>query len=179
MRHGSADPIDRPAVEYLYPAFRCRFWTGRNTAINNRLGHALTPFLEPPIVRSALLTPLEFKQHGAFEAALIATASPAFAGYPSDYGHDFPGPVPWRRCVKDWTTLLRPPLLRRYSYRLQQRLRTRSAPYYLERTYLDALALHDFPQMSGFFRMNRVQDPLQLNRICTLEFLCRHYPVQT
>jgi asparagine synthase (glutamine-hydrolysing) len=174
---GGTDPIERPLVEFLYPAFRCRFWTGRNTAINNRLGYALTPFLEPAIVRSALLTPLELKQHGAFEAALIAAASPSLAGYLSDYGHDFRGPVPWSRRMKDWTTLLRPPLLRRYSYRVKRRLGSRPLPYYLGQTYRDALALDEFPQMSRFFRMDRVQDPAQLNRICTLEFLCRHYPV--
>jgi asparagine synthase (glutamine-hydrolysing) len=172
---GRGDPIERPLVEWLYPAFRCRFWTGRNTAINSRFGHALTPFIEHTVVRSALPTPLGLKQHGAFEAALIAAIHPALAGYPSDYGHDFRGPVPWRRRVKDWATLLRPPWLRRYSYRIKQRLRSPTLPYFLGTPYRDALDLQHFPEMSRFFRVDRVRDPGQLNRICTLELLLRTY----
>jgi asparagine synthase (glutamine-hydrolysing) len=172
---GGGDPIERPLVEWLYPAFRCRFWTGRNTAINSRFGHALTPFIEPAVVGSALPTPLGLKQHGAFEAALIAAIHPALAAYPSDYGHDFRGPIPWRRRVEDWATLLRPPWLRRYSYRVKHRLRAPTLPYYLNAPYRDALGLQHFQEMSRFFRIDRMRDPGQLNRICTLELLLRTY----
>jgi asparagine synthase (glutamine-hydrolysing) len=173
------DPLERPLIELLYPIFRCRFWAGRNTSINNRFGHALTPFIESAVVRSALPTPLELKEHGAFEAALIARISPALAAYRSDYGHDFRSPVPWRRRVKDWTTLFRPPLLRRYSFRVKQRLRSATLPYFLTLPYRDALDVGRFPEMSRFFRMDQVRDPQQLNRICTLEFLCRIYRPKT
>jgi asparagine synthase (glutamine-hydrolysing) len=167
--------LERPVVELLYPIFRCRFWTGRNTSINNRLGYALTPFIDHAVVRSALLTPLEFKQHGSFEAALIASVSPTLAGYPSDYGHDFRSPVPWRRRIKDAATLFRPALMRRYSYRIKQRLRRPTLPSHLRLPYLNALGLHGFPEMTRFFRMDRIRDLHQLNRICTLEFMCQVY----
>jgi asparagine synthase (glutamine-hydrolysing) len=173
---GQPDPIERPLVELVYPAFRCRYWTGRNTSINNRLGYALTPFLEPAIVRSALLIPLELKAHGAFEAALIRTASASLARYISSYGHDFLGPIPWRRRIADWSTLFRPVILRRYSYRVKQKLRSPTPPYYLGAEYLSALGLDDLPHMSAFFRIDKLRDPQQLNRACTLELLCRAYP---
>ena len=112
----------RRDVELLYPAFRCRYWTGRNTSVNNRFGWALTPFVERRTVASAVDVPIAFKNHGRFEAALINAFSPSLARYPSAYGHDFAGDVPLKRRIKDQLTLLRPPLLRRYAFRIKARM---------------------------------------------------------
>jgi hypothetical protein len=65
--------------------------------------------------------------------------------------------------------------LRRYSYRVKYRLRAPTLPYYLNAPYRDALGLQHFREMSRFFRIDRMRDPGQLNRICTLELLLRTY----
>lgn len=161
--------LSRRDVERLYPAFRCRYWTGRNTSVNNRFGWALTPFIERATVASAIDVPIAFKNHGRFEAALINAFSPSLARYPSAYGHDFAGDVPLKRRFKDQLTLMRPPLLRRYAFRIKARMQ----PAALDHGNRSWQAVIDpsFPQMREFFRIGQVRDRGQFLRICTLEYL--------
>jgi asparagine synthase (glutamine-hydrolysing) len=167
------DRLPRAVVEYLYPAFRCRFWMGRNNLINNRMGWALTPFVEPQIVRESVRVPLTLKEHGQFEASMIAAIHPRLASYPSAYGHTFSGRVPVKRRLKDSMTLFRPPLLRRFSYQVQRRFsRLGPRPYFLGENYLNAALPGGFTYMSDFFRMDRLSDWSQFNRVCTLEYFC-------
>ncbi len=169
------DLLTRPQIEYLYPCLRCNYWMGRNNSINNRLGYALTPFIDQKIVQNALRIPLAYKSHGRFESALIRTLDPALARYPSSYGHDLASLPSWRRRLKGSLTLLRPCLVRRYSYRAQMRIRKAPRPFYFERRYLEAVIDPSFPLMSEFFTIARVHDDVQLNRICTLEYLLSTY----
>jgi asparagine synthase (glutamine-hydrolysing) len=162
--------LRRTEVEYLYPAFRCRFWMGRNASINNRIGWALTPFMDPELVRTALAVPLAHKNHGRLEAAMIRHVAPRLAAYPSDYGHAFDGPVPAKRIVKDYLTLLRPPSLRRFTYRLRH-AKARPREGYLADSYVQAVLPRGFERLSRFFRVDRVHDPLAYSRICTLEYV--------
>jgi len=161
--------LSRRDVELLYPAFRCRYWTGRNTSVNNRFGWALTPFVERPTVASAIDVPIAFKNHGRFEAALIQAFSPSLARYPSAYGHDFAGGLPLKRRLKDQLTLLRPPLLRRYAFRIKARTQP-PAKDGADRSW-QAVIDPSFPLMRQFFRIDRVRERGQFLRICTLEFL--------
>jgi hypothetical protein len=171
----AGDTLTRQEVERVYPAFRCRYWTGRNTSVNNQFGSALTPFIEPGIAAGAAEVPIRFKNHGRFEAALIHALSPTLARCPSSYGHDFAGPVPLGRRIKDQFTLLRPPLLRRYAFRLKARLGQgpggqRAARY---RGIFDP----DLPVLSRYFHPAKVGDPGQFARLCTLEYLFSRYDI--
>jgi hypothetical protein len=148
---------------------------GRNTSVNNQFGAALTPFIEHGIVDAAAEIPIRFKNHGRFEAALIHALSPSLARYRSSYGHSFVGPPPLKRRFKDLLTLLRPPLLRRYTFRLKGRLVHPSPGLSRYGKVVDPA----FPIMSRYFRMSQVGDAGQFSRICTLEFLLTHYGIRS
>ena len=119
----STDRMTRLDVERTYPLFRCRFWMARNTSINCRLGYAMTPLVEPAIVRAALSTPLRLKNLGTFEAALIRRIDPKLASYPSAYGRAFDREPSAKARLAFALTLLRPPRLRRYVFRVKNRLK--------------------------------------------------------
>ena len=163
--------LSREQVEAAYPMFRCRFWMGRNNSLNNRFGWALTPFAEYDIVKDAVPVPIGDKNFGAFEARLIEETDSRLAGYASVYGHDFIGKPPLRRVLQDMGTLIRPPLLRRFSYRWQTRMKPLSLPYFLEPSYLQSVIDPGFPVMSRFFDIGRIKDAQHYRRICTLEYL--------
>jgi len=162
--------LDREMVEYLYAGFRCTYWMGQNNAINNQFGWFLTPFVDANISQDAHRIPIKLKNHGFFQAALINKISPALASYPSDYGHTFAEPVPLKRKLKDLATLLRPPWLRKFLYRIHKRSRT-DWPYYLENDYLETILPNGFEYMSQFFRLDQVDDAEQFKRICSIEYL--------
>lgn len=168
------DRLERCDIEFLYPAFRCRFWMGRNTSLNNRLGWALTPFADNNIVKDAIRIPLRYKNFGRFEAELIKAVSPSLASYPSAYGHNFAGGPPFGRVLKDLTTLLRPAFVRKYLYRIRVRPKRRM-PYYLTGKYIARAIDPSFPYMSRFLHVGKVRDVEHYNRICTLEHLFERY----
>ncbi len=163
--------LSRRQVEALYPLFRCRFWMGRNNCINNRIGSAATPFIEPDIVADALRIPIAQKNAGAFEGRMIARIDPRLAGYPTDYGHDLSGRPPPARRLRDLSTRLRPPALRRFAYRIHHRRMDEPMPDILSRAYLARVMDVEFPYMRRFFRTEAVRDPEQMQRICSLEYL--------
>lgn len=165
--------LDRKTVEYLYAGFRCTYWMGQNNAINNQFGWFLTPFVETSIAGYAHEIPIHLKNQGAFQAALIRKISPALAGYPSDYGHSFSEAVPLKRRLKDLGTLARPPLVRKYLYRLHRHSRN-DWPYYLAQDYLREILPDGFRYMPQFFRLDRVSDAEQFKRICSIEYLLQH-----
>lgn len=164
------DVLTRQEIEFLYPAFRCRYWMGRNNGINNSLGYALTPFIDANIVPTAIATPLKFKNYGRLEGAMIQSVSPALAAYASAYGHNFAGPPPRSRKLKDLSTLLRPPELRRYTYRLHKRSRDDWA-YFLKPPYIAEIIDNNFDHMRRFIDVDQVTDNEQFARLCTLEYL--------
>ena len=174
----AGDILTRDRIEFLYVAFRCRYWMGRNNGINNALGFALTPFIDANIVPEANATPLRYKNSGRLEGAMIRCVSPSLAGYNSAYGHNFMGAPPMRRVLKDMTTLLRPPELRRYTYRLHRRSRD-AWPYFLRPSYIAVMVGDAFPYMSRFFDVDSVADREQFVRICTLEYLFRRFQPAT
>jgi len=169
------DRLTRTEIEYLYPAFRCRYWMGRNNSINGRLGWTLTPFIESAIVADALRAPLAYKTHGILEGRMIRALNPGLAAYPSSYDHDFARDPPLKTRLKDYATLLRPTMVRRYAYRLKMP-RTRAFPHVLAPPYIDTVIDRSFPVMSTFFRVDAITDPSQFTRIATLEYLFARYP---
>jgi len=170
---GGGRRLTRAEVEFVYPGFRGRFWTGRNTTLNNHLGPALTPFFEVPVVADALRIPLRYKNHGLFEAALIRHIDPKLATYPSAYGYSFSELPPLKARLKDWMTYLRPPIARKFTYCLKNR----GQPSVKEGIFLDryrSLYLPEgTPVMDRYFHLDRIADAERLNRVLTLEYLSR------
>ena len=171
VRHPCAR-LPRPLVEWLYHYFRCRAWDGRINNINNSFGYVALPFLEHSVTEHASVIPIAWKNHGAYEAELIRRADPRLASYPSGYGHDFSGPPPLARRLADYGTFLRPPWLRRFAYRVKNRVRRPAGlPDYLQKEYRDAALPRGVQVMSELFQLDRVVDPAQTARILTLEYL--------
>jgi asparagine synthase (glutamine-hydrolysing) len=162
--------LSRREVERVYPEFRCRFWMGRNNSVNNRLGPALTPFIDENIVPDALNLPLRVKNSGRFEARLIRAINPRLAAYDTVYGHGLASEPPLKRLIKDFKTYARPPILRRFTYRLKHR-RPAPRPYWLSDDYVGRVIDLEFPYARRLFEVARVCDNEQYNRICSLEVL--------
>jgi hypothetical protein len=161
--------LTRREIEWLYSAFRCRFWMARNNSINNRFGAFLTPLFTWPLVKLGLDIPIQEKNHGRFESRLIRALAPDLAAVPSGYGHNFAGPIPLRRIVQDSLTLARPVWARRWSFTVQARLSKPSRPawYPLAQQTIS----RNLPLMNRYFDVARIQHPGQLNRLYTLELL--------
>lgn len=170
------DHLKRSWIEFLYPAFRCRYWMGRNVSLDNRFSWALTPFADTVIIDAAMRIPLEQKSHGKFEAQLIRELSAQLARYPSIYGHSFSTAPPFRQKLKDWGTLIRPSILRKYTFRIKHR-RAQRFPYYLSERYVGSVLDSRFPYMSRYFHIHEIRNTAQYNRLCTLEYLFQKFNV--
>jgi asparagine synthase (glutamine-hydrolysing) len=168
---GGGAIMSRAQIEYLYPVFRCGYWMGRNNAINNRLGGALTPFIDANVVPAALAVPLALKNAGRFEAALIRAVDPKLAAYASAYGHDFAHPPPLKARAAERIGLARPPWLRRHTFRLRHR-RPEPRPWFLSDAYVGRVIDLSFPCVAKLFDTARIVEAGQYNRLCTLELLC-------
>lgn len=169
--------LTRTQIELAYPLFRCRFWTGHNTAVNNRIGPAVTPFVEPTVVAAAIEVPLAMKNHGRLEAAMIRQVDPKLAAYPSDYGFDFAQGPPFGARFKDRLIYARPPSLRRLSYRIQHRLMPKADGQRLLSDLRQRL-MPDGPDLvSRLFRFDQCRDRAQIGRIATLDYLTRSLKV--
>ncbi|MFC7335328.1 hypothetical protein [Rhodocista pekingensis] len=153
-------------AEALYPAFRCRWWMGRNASLNNRFGPALTPFVDPPVLRAALASPPALKRGGRLQARMIALADPALAAHPSAYGHAFDRPPPVAARAADLLLRLRPGWLPR-------RRRAGPLPALLTGPHREAVLPGRSEWVERFFRVERIGDPRQLARVLTLEYLFR------
>ncbi|HEY1260093.1 MAG TPA: hypothetical protein VGF34_12680 [Stellaceae bacterium] len=174
---GSDEPrLPRPTIEWLYHAFRCRSWDGKVDSVAARYGFTAMPYLERSITEHASALPLAWKNHGAYEAELIRRADPRLAAYRSIYGHDFSGPPPLSRRVGDYMTYLRPPWLRRYTYRVRH-LRPQPAdwPGYLAAPYRESALPGGATILGRLFRLQRIADAAQFARILSLEYALRQF----
>lgn len=181
-RRGLRPMWGSPPTQWIAPCrarwwrlcIRCRAavggWDG-NASINNRLGKAITPFVDAEVVATTLPLPLPLKDHGRLQAAIIARADAALAAHSSAYGHTFLQPPPRRRVLSNWATYLRPPALRARMFRLRRRPLAPPPALTPERL---STVLGGTPEiMPRFFRLSRMRDAGQLNRAMTLELLFR------
>jgi hypothetical protein len=168
--------LPRPTVEWLYHSFRCRAWDGKVDSIAARYGATAMPYLERPTTEHASALRLSWKNHGAYEAELIRRVDRRLAGYHSIYGHDFDGPPPLSRRLVDYATYLRPPWLRRYTYRVKNiRRRSSDWPGYLARPYREAVLPGGAMLLNRLFRFEAVADAAQFARILSLEYALRQF----
>jgi asparagine synthase (glutamine-hydrolysing) len=134
------------------------------------------PYLEPAITEHASTLRLEWKRYGDYEGELIRRADRRLAAYRSAYGHSFAASAPLSRRLCDYATYLRPPWLRRYTYRLKYRSRPAGDwPGYLGQAYRNAVLPEGLPRTGRLFRADRVADPDQFGRILSLEYALGHF----
>lgn len=185
MRTELGDPnafsLSRSEVDSLYPLFRGRFWSARDTALNLRFGGTLYPFLEPDVISEALAIPTRYKNHGLIQARMIELINPKLADISSSYGFAFKGFQPnFKLKVKSATSIYRPARLRRLTYRIQHR---NSSPT----SGLDLICSKDdlgqdfdtrLPYMSKLFKIDSVSDPEVLDRIVAMEYIAQTFSFQ-
>ena len=162
-----AERLDRPLVSLAIPAFYYRFWVGRNCSVNNRIGRALQPFCDLPVVLESVRIPVAARAYGAFEAALIRAVDARLAAYDSAYGHDFLHPPPPALMAREWRSMVRPPVLSRYGFAPTGDAR----PWWLEASAIAAVVDPDLPYLRRLFHLDRRFSARRFNRICTLEYL--------
>ena len=100
-------------------AFAAAPGTAKSTASPPATAPPPCPISKRSITEHASALRLSWKNHGAYEAELIRRVDRRLAGYRSIYGHDFARPPPLSRRLPDYATYLRPPWLRRYTYRIK------------------------------------------------------------
>ena len=167
--------LPRPTVEWLYHSFRCRAWDGKVDSIAGWYGFTAMPYLERSITEHASALPLHWKNHGAYEAELIRRIDSRLAGYRSNYGHDFGRSPPPSRRFSDYWTYLRPPWLRRYTYRLRHFRRSGDWPGYLALPYREAVVAGGAIILQRLLRIERIVDHAQYARILSLEYALRQF----
>jgi len=167
--------LPRPTVEWLYHSFRCRAWDGRVDTIAGWYGFTGMPYLERSITSHASALPLQWKNHGVYEAELIRRIDSRLAGYRSIYGHDFSRSPPPSRRLSDYWTYLRPPWLRRYTYRLRHFRRAGDWPGYLGLAYREAVLPGGAVILQRLLRIENVVDQAQFARILSLEYALHQF----
>lgn len=162
--------LPRARIELLYPFFRCRYWTGRNNSVNSRFGREMTPFLDYGLVEKAVRVPLRWKNFGRIEARLIRRFAPKLARYDSAYGYSFDTEPPLKYRVAASASYLRPPGIRRFSFRVQNRMAARRAQRDAVVPFLSSVVDPALPRVADWFLTERVADPGQFRRLVTLEY---------
>lgn len=172
-----AATLNRAAVEALYPLHRARYWTGRDTGLNQRFGPLLFPFMEPRVIAGTERVPLALKDYGRLEARIIERVYPRLAHYPSVYGFVLAnGPPPAYR-LKMQLSVRRPTWLRRFSYRVQRRRQPAlGLPAWLREGIAAAGLNPRLPAMGEFFRVDQIRSLDMYNRIATIELALKGMP---
>lgn len=169
--------VPRLDIERAYPMFRSPHAFGREISMVGRFGAYFLPFCEPLLVRETVGIPVKWRTHGILQSALIARINRRLAAYPSAYGHSFVEPPNLRHRLADAISLYRPPWLRRYSFRFNQRYRPQPPRDggYLAPAYLCKVIDLSFPYMSRYFAIPHITSHLHYGTIATLEYLAQHF----
>ncbi|MDA5193591.1 hypothetical protein [Govanella unica] len=169
--------LTRVQIEYLYPGFRSRYVYGPDISVANAFGPVVSAFHDLAIARAAIHVPIRFKNHGIYEAAMIAAVDPRLAAYPSSYGHDFLGRPPLSRQVRDWAAYLWPLPSRNF----MKNIKIIGQSFEINDHFKDDYRKHYLPQgtpvMDHFFVRDALRDNVQINRLMTLELLAQHMGV--
>jgi asparagine synthase (glutamine-hydrolysing) len=164
--------IDRQGIEMLYPYWRLKYWGGNNHRVNNQLAYALTPFTDARIVIQSFDIPLQYKQLGVFEAALIRSIDPHLARYRSAYGFSFSGDIrPLTRIIyfsKVYTPVSLRPFIRKHLWKKGDK---RCLPFYLTKEYLARVFPSSELCVSEYACVDRITNPDLLSRILSVELL--------
>jgi len=172
-----SDELERSQIEELYPKFRGRFWTGRDAQINQRFGPMFFPYLEHTAISNTAKVPVRFKDLGYLQGRMIARVNRALAAYPSDYGFSLDGPRPLKYRLKSFLGTQRPPVARKYSFRLTHRAMEPRVGA-LSSDYLARAIDMEFPVMCSLFHPDAVNSADQYGIIASLEYIGQRYNLQ-
>src|SRR5262249_6141091 len=146
--------VRRAAIQWLYHNFRCRSWDGKVDSVSSRFGFTAMPYLERSVTEHGCALPLRWRNHGAYEAAIIRKVDARLAANPTNYGHDSSAPPPLSRRLHDYLTYLRLPLLRRYTFRIKNRRnQARARSGYLALDYQKAMLPDGVSLTAPLFRL--------------------------
>jgi asparagine synthase (glutamine-hydrolysing) len=169
---GSTAPrIDRQAIEWLYPNFRCHAWFGRESSLNNAAGASLMPFYERALTDFAATIPVVYKDFGSFQAELIARADRKLASYGSQYGHGFLPPVPFQRCVQDHIKTRMPPSVRPWLYALREGGRKDTGDVHVSARYVTEVFGRELHPVTRMFNLNAICDLHIKSRVMSVAYL--------
>ncbi|MGQ0661279.1 hypothetical protein [Sphingosinicella sp.] len=174
-REGERGPLPRGLLEQIYPRVRCRPFFGREISNEARFGAYLMPFLDHRVVTEAMTLPLNLKNAGRFEAALIHAIDPALAAHPSAYGHSFAEPPGRAHRWSEFSSRIRPTWLRQRTYAIRRRMGSMADEHggLLTPEWLGRVIDLDFPVMRRFFRPEEITDSSLLRRVANLEYLAQ------
>lgn len=172
----NGDNLNRAEVEAIYPLFRGRYWTARDTTINQRFGWMLFPYMEPSVVDRTPSIPIAYKNFGRLEAKMITVVHERLAAYPNVYGVNFTAAPSIKYRAKMLGSIMRPARFRRMAYRLQNR-KAIDLPLFLQPHYLEKVMDNSMPYMRRYFVPDRISDSDVYNRVATMEYLCQRYSI--
>jgi asparagine synthase (glutamine-hydrolysing) len=115
--------LTRAQVELIYPLFRCHHWMGVNNSLATRHGYYSTPLVDLTLIRQSFSLPLAWKNAGRLESHLVTKLHRGVASQPSTYGFCFSDGPDWRAHLTEWTTCMRPVLMRPFINAARRRLR--------------------------------------------------------
>ena len=164
----------RASYEELYQHFRGRFWAGRDIHINANFGTCFFPFMHEALSEGTEQIPLSYKDQGRFQAGLIQSINPTLASYPSDYGFTFDQSKPLSYQLKYAISVHKPSLLRRFSQTLKGW--NKSDGHALESALTQPhCPIESLDFMKHYIKVDRIQDPMLIQRAITLEYLFQRY----
>ena len=167
--------VSRRQIDALYVEQRLRYWMSPDNQVNNLLGVAIVPYTEPILTQASLALPVDWREHGVFEAALIRRLDARLAAYPSEYGWAFDKQPPLGKRLRSALVLATPAVVRRRHQRQAQRRLQANAPrpFWAGGRWLhDVFGTEPF-EMSEYVDWTAIADPKMLNRAFTLELLLR------
>jgi asparagine synthase (glutamine-hydrolysing) len=168
--------MDRTAIEWLYPYFRCRFWMGRNSSVNNRLGYFTTPLVDFDVSAMAANVPIKHKMFGAFQRSLLCSIDPDLARYPSAYGFPLDRSMPLTNRLAERMNVYRPVVVRRYAFRIKRLMsdaKVNLQDKVISQIFQGSSRTNDL-LVDEYIDRRHVSDGPQLRRALTAEYYLRH-----
>ena len=150
---------------------RIKYWMGYNVGIQNVRSYALLPLTEPALALSSFSIPLEQKQMGRFEAALIEHLNPSLAAHTTAYGYPLSRSPPAVAVFAQRMRQMQPPVLQGWLRRMRTTVAHGQAPYYLQPDYLDAVLSPRNRAADSYIHSQRFGDPLMSSRLQTVNLV--------
>lgn len=164
--------LSRQEIEMLYVYMRVKYWMGYNTSIQNFRTFALIPLTEPVFAFPSWQIPIDEKDLGRFEAALICRLNPCLAAYSSAYGFNFADDIPLTAKIKNFLVVNSPIPIRPSLRKLKQCLvHHRPKPFFLQQKYVGSLLNKEDSWSAEFVNVENLHDPLMISRAYTVDLV--------
>jgi asparagine synthase (glutamine-hydrolysing) len=168
---GGAGVLSRKQIELAYPLFRCHYWMGTNNSVELRHGYFSTPLVDRTTVRMAAGLPLEWKNAGRLQSALISSLHPHIASQDSAYGFPFSAGPCFRARLSEWLTCARPVSFRPTINATRRRLHRLGADPESARKWRSILPGEW--RVDSILELGRLPDDKSFERALSLEIVSR------